>query len=59
MSPQLRQEIGDLPAKEWKVWKIEGGGVVREWAEVPYVPARKYEEKDSRPYRYLAVRIRR
>jgi len=59
MSRQMRQEIGDLPAKEWKVWKIEGGGVVREWAEVPYVPARKYEDKDSRPYRYLAVRIRR
>jgi len=32
---------------------------VREWAEVPYVPTREYEKKDSRPYRYLAIRVRR
>jgi len=32
---------------------------VSEWAEVPYVPRRRYEAKDSRPYRYLAVRVRR
>ena len=34
-------------------------GVIREWAEVPYVPARKTEKKDSQPYRYVAIRIRR
>ena len=28
-------------------------------AEVPYVAARKSEKKDSRPYRYLAIRVRR
>ena len=33
--------------------------MIREWAEVPYVPAQGYEKKDSRPYRYLAVRVRR
>jgi len=33
--------------------------MLREWAEVPYVPARAYEEKGSRPYRYLAIRVRR
>jgi hypothetical protein len=59
MSRQLRQEIERLPADAWRVWKAEKGGVVREWAEVPYVPDRKYEDKDSRPYRYLAVRLRR
>ena len=59
MSRQLRQEIENLPAKEWKVGKMEGGGVVREWAEVPFVPERKQEKKDLRPYRYLAIRIRR
>ncbi len=32
---------------------------MREWAEVPYVPARQYEDKDRRPYRYLAIRLRR
>ncbi len=59
MSPQLRQEVERLPADAWRAWKIERGGVVREWAEVPYVPAREYEEKDSHPYRYVAIRLRR
>ena len=33
--------------------------MIREWVEVPYVPARQYEQKDAQPYRYLAVRVRR
>ncbi|MBT9161377.1 MAG: hypothetical protein DDT27_01213 [Dehalococcoidia bacterium] len=59
MSPQLRQEIEALPEDAWKVWKEEKRGMVREWAEVPYVPGRKYEKKDAQPYRYLAIRVRR
>jgi hypothetical protein len=59
MSPQLRQEIGRLPADAWRVWKTENRGVVREWAEVPYVPTRQYEKRDSQPYRYLVIRLRR
>jgi len=59
MSPQLRQEIEQLPIDAWQVWQITKDDAVREWAEVPYVPRRRYEAKDSRPYRYLAIRIRR
>jgi len=59
MSQGLKQEIEALPKEAWKVWKVERRGMVREWAEVPYVPARQYEKKDSQPYRYLAVRIQR
>ena len=59
MSPGLRQEIEALPKDAWKVWKTEKRGMVREWAEVPYVPARQYERRDSEPYRYLAVSVRR
>ena len=33
--------------------------MIREWAEVPCVPARQYEQMDAQPYRYLAVRVRR
>ena len=33
--------------------------MIREWAEVPYMHAQRYERKDSQPYRYLAVRLRR
>jgi len=59
MSPQLRAEIEALPADAWHMWKAEKRGMLREWAEVPFVPERKNEKKDSQPYRYLAIRIRR
>lgn len=32
---------------------------MREWAEVSYVSSLAYEKKDSQPYRYLAIRVRR
>ena len=57
MSVQLRQAIEALPAEAWQMWYTEKGGMIREWAEVPFTPARKNEKKDSQPYRYLAVRI--
>jgi hypothetical protein len=59
MSVQLRQAIEGLPADAWHAWYTEGGGMIREWAEVPFTPARKNEKKDTPPYRYLAVRVRR
>jgi hypothetical protein len=58
MSRQLRAEIGKLAPQDWQFWVEEQGGFVREWAEVPYVPSRQVEKKDTRPYRYLAIRIR-
>lgn len=59
MTAQLRQAIEKLPDQAWQFWKTEKGEIVREWAEVPYVPARKNETKDSQPYRYVAIRIQR
>ena len=59
MSRQLRQEIESLPGEAWQLCEIEKGGVIREWAEVPYVPTQRYERRDRRPYRYLAIRLRR
>lgn len=59
MTIQLKQEIERLSDNAWQFWKTEKNGVVREWAEVPYVPSRENEKKDSQPYRYVAVRIRR
>ena len=58
MSPPLRREIEALPPDAWKLWAQEAKGAVREWAEVPFVPTRAYERRDSVPYRYLAIRIR-
>lgn len=57
MSPHLRQEIEALPPEAWKVWKTEKRGIVREWAEVAYVPSRRYEERAAQPYRYVAIRV--
>ena len=58
MSPQLHAEILRLPATAWQLDHDEPD-VIREWAEVPYVPEDGDHRKD-RPWvrRYLAVRIR-
>lgn len=58
ISHGLKKEIEKLPDDEWHLWKIEKDGVIKEWAEVPYVPTRHYERKDSYPYRYVALRLR-
>ena len=58
MSTQLRKAVGALPEEEWHPWKREGGGMLREWAEVPYVPSRAHEKKSDPVYRYLAIRVR-
>lgn len=58
MTRQLRAEIVALGPEAWQPWTQERDGFVREWAEVPYVPSRKQERRDTQPYRYLAIRIR-
>jgi len=59
MTKQLKGEIERLVDSDWHLWKTGKGGVIREWAEVPYVPCREYEKKDGQPYRYVAIRIRK
>jgi hypothetical protein len=58
MHEPLKQEIEQLPENAWHLWQMEPGGVIREWAEVPYVPTKRNEKKDSHPYRYVATRIK-
>ena len=58
MSPQLKGVVEAVPAESWRIMD-EKGGVVREWAEVEYMPSKRNEKKDAKPYRYLAVRLRR
>jgi hypothetical protein len=58
MSLQLRQEVEALPPAAWKMWQTEKGGKIREWAEVSYVPSRRYEDRGAVPYRYVAIRVR-
>ena len=58
MSPQLHAEILRLPETAWPLECAEPD-VIREWAEVPYIPDDGDHRKD-RPCvrRYLAVRSR-
>lgn len=58
MSKQLRAEIEALLPEAWHFWTEEKDGAVREWAEVPFVPSRPTEHRDTKPYRYVAIRIR-
>src|SRR5437764_3701396 len=58
MRPQLRTAVVALAEDAWQPWAEEQGGVVREWAEVAYVPSRTTEHKDQAPYRYVAIRVR-
>ena len=58
MSRELRAEVMALPTDAWVELAVEADGTVREWAEVPYVPTRRYERHDAVPYRYLAIRVR-
>ncbi len=58
MSRQLHAEIVAVAPDAWTLWTAEQHGVIREWADVPCVPSRKTEHKDSQPYRYLAIRVR-
>lgn len=58
LSPQLRAAITALPGDAWQCWTTDYDGTIREWAEVPFVPSRKTEQRDSQPYRYLAIRVR-
>jgi len=58
MSQPLLREIVALPPDAWSVYAQQERGVIREWAEVAYVPSRKTEKKDAPVYRYLAIRVR-
>lgn len=58
LSPQLHREILALPPDAWQFVAQEARGAVREWAEVPFVPSRASEKRDTEPYRYLAIRVR-
>jgi hypothetical protein len=60
LRPQLKEAVLALPEDEWQFWKEEKGEVVRQWAEVPYVPWRPGEKKGLEVplYRYVAVRVR-
>lgn len=59
MSPALRQAVEAVEEAEWQPYGPPDPEVFRECAEVPFVPTEAYEQKDTEPLRYVAVRIRK
>ncbi len=57
MSVPLRQVAVAVPEKEWKTLKQENNGVLRQWAELAFVPRARYEHKDAHPVRYIGLRL--
>jgi len=56
MSEGLAKAIAAVPEDQWKMVKEESDAM-RSCAEVPYVPDEHYENKQSQPLRYVAIRI--
>jgi hypothetical protein len=56
-SQELSQALKRVADKAWTTFATESDGTLRQWAEVPFVPAERYEQKDSRPLRYVGLRL--
>jgi hypothetical protein len=56
-SEELAAALGKVADKEWKTFATEGDGTLRQWAEVDFVPGEAGEKKDSKPLRYVGLRL--
>lgn len=57
MSDALAKEISQLPENAWKTFATEADGTLRQCAEVPFVPSEPSEHKESKPLRYVGLRL--
>jgi len=57
MSQELAAAVAKVPEKDWKTIQTEADGTLRQWAEVDFVPGEKGEKKDSKPLRYVGLRL--
>jgi hypothetical protein len=58
MSDALHAAIVKIPEEKWEVYGEVQLKEIRECAEVDFVPGEKTEHKDTKPLRYVAIRIR-
>ena len=58
MNPALHEAIEKLDESAWEPYGKPHPELIRECAEVDFVPGEKSEKKDTQPLRYLAIRIR-
>ena len=57
MSEALHQAVQKVPEPQWKTITTEADGTLRQWAEVEFVPGEVSEKKDSKPLRYVGLRL--
>ena len=58
MSEPLGKAIRKVGEEQWKTFgDKEGDGTLRQWAEVDFVPTDKTEHKESKPLRYVGLRL--
>jgi hypothetical protein len=56
-SQELSRAMKRMAEKEWTTFDTEADGTLRQWADVSFVPSERYEKKDSRPLRYVGLRL--
>ncbi|HVG90190.1 MAG TPA: IS1380 family transposase [Alphaproteobacteria bacterium] len=57
MSQELANAIAKIKEVDWKTFDTEADGTQRQWAEVDFVPGEASEKKDSKPLRYVGLRL--
>ena len=57
MSADLVKAVAKIAESEWKTFATEADGTARQWAEVDFVPGEAGEKKDSKPLRYVGLRL--
>ncbi len=56
-SLELTTALKAIPEAAWKTFATEADGTQRQAAEVAFVPSDHYEHKDSKPLRYVGLRL--
>jgi hypothetical protein len=57
MSQPLAAALRQVREGEWKTFGKEHDGTLRQWADVDFVPSEESEHKDSKPLRYVGLRL--
>ena len=57
LSAELAKAVAAVAEKEWKTLSTETDGTLRQWAEVVFVPGEASEKKESKPLRYVGLRL--
>ena len=57
MGGDLAKALAKITDSQWKTFATEAEGTLRQWAEVDFVPGEAGEKKDSKPLRYVGLRL--